>query len=177
MSRPRALVAASIMSIALAACTGGGTPAPARSGGKQLQTSTLLARGVPLFSGTDGAIRIGFQPANDSARLNITFTPADARITLCGLSSIDADLPSPDACRQDVFSGVRQDVQSNGLRAVALLLSAGQARVDVSMDFDEAGRTVQLRLPFIPAPAGAADARVDRSELALSVQVVLTIST
>lgn len=147
-----ALTVAIIAFTAINRASDKGAPVPDQG---RAPTLTLLARNLPLFEGARNATRIGFEPSGEAVRVNVRFTPDTARVALCPLADMQAPLPRREACRQDIFSGVRQELQAAGLGGVALILSGGGATAHITLEYDDAGRTVDVAIPLLPAPAGA----------------------
>jgi len=145
-------LAVGIAAIAFSAVNRGGssrTPAPSTLA----STVTLIARNLALVEGEDNAIRIGFR-SGGSARLILRFVPDTARVMLCPLTEVTQPLASA-SCQADIFSGVRQDIATPGLAGVALVLQAGSAVGDLSVDYDATTRDVSIRLPYLAATARA----------------------
>ncbi len=124
----------------------GAAPAPAAD-----RAVSVIAQGLPMVAGNDTAVRIGFDPQG-GARLILRFTPSDARINLCPLTEIDAALPPATGCRADIFNGVRQELSPQGLRGVAFVLREGEARADLSIEYDARTRTLAARFPLLRPP-------------------------
>jgi hypothetical protein len=119
----------------------------------------LLAQNLDLFGGDARAVRLGFQPFAETAYVRVQFEPDDARVAVCPLQGVD-DAIVHARCRNDIGSGVREPITSDGLKAVAIVLTgSGRVRADVRVEFDEAGREVSIRVPALPAPPGAAVCR------------------
>lgn len=143
-------VAAFLLTLALAACTGAG---PAKQSG--VPTVKLLAQNLSLFPGNDQAIRIGFDSGSSSANIIVDLTPDTAALAVCPLTALGADLPLVTTCK-DVGSGVREPITSTGLAAVALVLSGvPSARANVRLEYDDGGHQMSAQIPFLPAPESA----------------------
>lgn len=121
-------------------------------------TAELLAENLTLFEGPGAAARVGFDPADPSARLIVRLEPDTASLRLCPLGAITDDLPPLAACR-DAASGVREAVtRSAGLGAVAIVLEgAERATADVRIEFAERTRAIEVRLPRLPEPPPGRD--------------------
>jgi len=155
--KPAAVVAA--LALALTACVdteGGSSPSPSPTTDRA-PAATLHGRHIPLFPGTARALRIGFEPFAGAARIIVNARPSGARVHVCPLLSIGAGIKRSD-CKRDVGNGVREPITRAGLRAIAVMADAsGGIEVDVVLDYDEAGRSFEIRMPIMPAPRGGVD--------------------
>ena len=100
---------------------------PARQSG--VPTVKLLAQNLSMFPGNDQAIRIGFQTGSSSANIIVDLTPDTAALAVCPLTALGAELL--------VLSGVPS------------------ARVNVRLEYDDAGHQMSAQIPFLPAPESA----------------------
>lgn len=135
----------------LAAC---GSDPPSSSGGRP-PVARLIAENVRLVPGEERAVRIGFEPFTSVAQLRVEFRPSSAIVSLCALPALDAPIERS-RCRVGVGSGVREELRLRGLKATAIMLDAGDVTADLSLEFDEAGRRIALRLPELPRPPAVA---------------------
>lgn len=154
----RPIVPALALALALAACTDDGrqadpTPTPDRP-----PSVTLLGRNLEVFPGAERAVRVGFAPADRSARVIVRFEPRDAVIDVCGLASIDGDVSDRARCRRDVRSGVRETITAAEMRAVAVVLRGeGAAIFELVVEYAEGDRDLSVRMPVLRAPPGGVD--------------------
>ena len=137
--------------LALAACTGAG---PAKQSG--VPTVKLLAENLQLFPGVEQTVRIGFQTATSSTFIKADLTPDTAALAVCPLAALGAELPPVDICK-DVGSGVRETITSDGMTAVALVVSGvPSARANVQLEYDDGGHEMSVQIPFLAAPDSSA---------------------
>jgi len=113
----------------------------------------VLARNLRLEPGEANAIRIAYQPATPTTFVRPDFDDVGARVSVCALPSVEA--PIDDAsCERDLPNGVRHPVPAPGARALAIVShSAAAVRLELFIEFDEAGRRLAFHLPEIAAPA------------------------
>lgn len=155
----RSSAAACALALALIACADGGEPP--RPGGSPARPPSATLRGVNVLlpPGEDGAIRIGIDPAEPSARMIVSLRPGAAGVALCPLASAADPLPDLTECR-DAASGVRETVTAPGLRAIGIV-SRATALVGVGLvvEFAERSRAVAIHFPLIRRPPGVTDCR------------------
>lgn len=129
-------------------------PTPGQTGAPPTRVE-LVARNVEIRAGESNAVRIGFQPKDVAVQLRVDRGSAPGRIIACPLKSIDDPIPEQSACLPDLPNGVREALTLSGLGAVALVREGDPVTVGIRMEFEEAGRAIEFRLPVIPRPAGA----------------------
>lgn len=144
--------AATLAALALlVACTSGGTTK--QSG---VQTVKLLAENLQLFPGSEQAVRIGFQTATNSTNIIADLKPDTAALAVCPLSALGGNLPPITTCK-DIGSGVRESITSDGLAAIALVVSGvPSARANVQLEYDDGGHDASVQIPFLAAPDASA---------------------
>lgn len=135
-------------------------PAGGRSSPGSPPPVMLLAQNVPLSPGEDAALRIGFQPFTPSVRIivGIPDRPPGLNVDVCALATPSSPIASSGACLRGIGTGVRETLERpEGLGAVAVVLRGGAgATADVRLEYDEAGRSVSLRIPrMAPYPGDA----------------------
>jgi hypothetical protein len=129
-------------------------PTPGRSGGSA-PTVELFARNVSMIAGEQNAVRISFRPKDPSARLRIERSRSDGRVVACALRTIDDPLPSVDRCIPDVPDGVRENLTTPGLGAIALVREGAPIAIELRLSYEEGGRAFVIRIPVVRTPPGA----------------------
>lgn len=152
------------LALAATACTGdreaASRPTPTPTG--RPPALEVLAQNVRIPPAK--ILRIGFRPAEPTARLIVSFPDTGQIVAACGLATIDDPVPQAfptRGCIEELPSGVREEIIRPDLAAVAIWLRSG-ATVDanIRLEFAEAGRDLVLRLPLIsaaPSPARCRD--------------------
>jgi hypothetical protein len=140
-----------LLIVLLGACT---TTGNTKQSG--VPTLTLLAENLQVFSGTDQAVRLGFQSASGSTDIIADLTPDTAALAVCPLTALGGDLPPMAECK-DVGSGVRETITSDGIAAVALVISGvSSAKANVKLQYDDGGHDASAQIPFLAAPDASA---------------------
>ncbi|HVL88748.1 MAG TPA: hypothetical protein VM841_00790 [Actinomycetota bacterium] len=151
------------LTLSLAACSGGETPAPEATGSPaRPPTVTMQVFGLDLAK--DEAAVLVIDPAIPAAGVIVSHDPA-ARVDVFLLkSATDAPGECPievgprtnRTCVASIGTGVRESLEQRGeAGGVAVVLRDGPGRMDVRLDYDERSRRVGLRLPRLAPPAGA----------------------
>lgn len=139
--------------VVCSACSGE-EPDPSASDPARPLPVRLVAQNLELLPGDALAARIGFDPIDNAAHIIVTPREADARISVCALSSVDAALPGSGSCKRDIASGVREPIRARDMRAIAIKAAGANAvRADIRLEFEEASRAVTIVLPRLRAPA------------------------
>lgn len=155
MRRPIALLA---LVVALTAC-GDDFFDPTPGQKAQVPGVELLGRNIRLVSGTEAAFRVSFRPRDPSVRVRIDRSSPAGRVIACPLKTIDDPLPPESSCKPDLPDGVRESFTSSGLGAIALVREGDPITIDLVLDYEEGGRSFQIRMPSIPVPPGAASCK------------------
>jgi len=114
-------------------------------------TAELFARNVTLLPGDASAVRISFHPKDPSARLRIERSTDAGRVIACPLRSIDDPIPPAAQCLPDVPDGVRENLTTPGLGAVALLREGSPMTIELRLSYEQGGRSFTIRLPVVRA--------------------------
>ncbi|TMK22962.1 MAG: hypothetical protein E6G68_01235 [Actinobacteria bacterium] len=130
-------------------------PTPGRSGGSA-PTVELFARNVSMMGGGQNAVRISFRPKDPSVRLRIERSSSDGRVVACPLRTIADPLPPVDRCIPDVPDGVRENLTTPGLGAIALVREGTPISIELRLSYEEGGRAFLIRIPIVRTPPGAA---------------------
>jgi len=128
-------------------------PTPGRTG--EPATAELFARNITLVAGQASAVRISFRPKDPSVRLRLERSTDQGRIIACPLASIDDEIPSLDRCLPDVPDGVRENLTTPGLGAIALIREGAPMTVELRLSYEEGGRSFVVRLPVVKTPPSA----------------------
>ena len=152
----RAVALAAAVLLALAGCRENFfDPTPGQTPGEATRVD-LIAQNIRVPPGNENAVRIGFRPKDTAVHLRVDRSSTAGRLIACPLGGIDEALPPESECLPDLPDGVREGLTLTGLGAVALVREGDPITIGMRIEYEEAGRDLELRLPVIPRPAGAA---------------------
>jgi hypothetical protein len=114
----------------------------------------LLGKNIRLVAGEAAALRVSFRPKDPSVRVRIERSDSAGRVVACPLKTIDEPIPAT-GCLPDLPDGVRENLTTAGLGAVALLREGDPITIDLHLSYEEGGRVFEIRLPSVPVPPGA----------------------
>ena len=133
-------------------------PTPSRTA--EPSTVELFARNLTLLAGDASAVRISFRPKDPSARLRIERSTDEGRVIACPLRTIEDPIPPVERCLPDVPDGVRENLTTPGLGAVALIREGSPMTIELRLSYEQGGRTFVIRAPAVraqPSRAACAD--------------------
>ena len=155
----RTIACAVVLLVALTACGKDFVdPTPGRS--NEPPSAELLARNVVLLPGDASAVRISFRPKDPSVRLRIERSTDAGRVIACPLRGIDDPIPPVAQCLPDVPAGVRENLTTPGLGAVAIIRDGAPMTIELRLSFEEGGRAFAIRMPVVrtqPSKASCVD--------------------
>lgn len=129
-------------------------PTPGQKG--QATGAELIGRHIRLVPGAGSAFRVAFRPKDPSVRVRIERSSAAGRVIACPLKTIDDPLPAESSCKADLPDGVRESFSIGDLGAIALVREGDPIMIDLVLDYEEGGRSFQIRMPSVPVPPGPA---------------------
>jgi hypothetical protein len=127
---------------------------PTPSGNTPRPGVELIGQNIRMLPGAAEAVRVSFTPKDPSVRVRIERSSNTGRVIACPLRSIDDPIPPEASCLPDLPDGVREPLTLPGLGAIALVREGDQITIDLLLDYEEGGRTFDIRIPVVPVPAG-----------------------
>jgi len=127
---------------------------PTPSGTKAPPGVELIGQNIRMLPGAADAIRVSFRPKDPSVRIRIERSSNTGRVIACPLRLIDDPIPAEASCLPDLPDGVREPLTLPDLGAVALVREGDPITIDLLLDYEEGGRTFDIRIPIVPVPPG-----------------------